>query len=464
MTESKCHHCGKIVRSGAQFCHRCGSRLALAHGGQMGLGHGPMPAAPSVPMRPTKGRVSALPWLIAVAALVAVGLICVIWRVRSSPQSAGGPSDGADSESATPITIPPEETPPAAPRIVREPEPRLSTSFDAAKLPDLKLPRSTSPAQSIRGIQKLGDGLRTLSLKLKADQIVGDLIWSPSGDAFFALTSNGVLSRVVLNNFVEDRRLDLGRRCSFLALCGEGLLAAMTDLQEVWIIDSDTLEVKRRISTPDVERILSGPDLKFALAACGGGRNDNRETAVIFIDLVKAETIRQPRLPTKFARITPDGKYYFAESGIEQLCSYRIDGSTLAPDQTTERIAQNGQSICVSPDSKYVCLPSGGGNSGSLYSTYVYAVDNFQRPEFTLASGAYPRLIGFDPAGEWIYAQNHAFQLIVFSMTAIKRKEYKLTDDRGSADETRQFVPHPEGKKLLVLLNDRLLFVELEGR
>jgi hypothetical protein len=91
-------------------------------------------------------------------------------------------------------------------------------------------------------------------------------------------------------------------------------------------------------------------------------------------------------------------------------------------------------------------------------------VDNLQRPEFTVASGAYPRLVGFDPAGEWIYSQNHASPLIVFSMTAIKRKEYKLTGDRGTSEEPHQFVPHPEGKKLLVLLGNRLLFVELEGR
>lgn len=130
--------------------------------------------------------------------------------------------------------------------------------------------------------------------------------------------------------------------------------------------------------------------------------------------------------------------------------------------QTSERIAQNGQGICVSPDSKYVCLPSGGGNYGAAYATYVYPVDNLRKPEFTINSGAYPRHVGFDPAGKLVYAQNAGSQLIVFSTKAIKLTEHQLTAGGGIQDEPRQFVAQPEGKKLLALLSKSLLFVELE--
>jgi len=39
------------------------------------------------------------------------------------------------------------------------------------------------------------------------------------------------------------------------------------------------------------------------------------------------------------ARISPDGKYYFAQNGVEQLCRFRIEGTKLIEDGTSERIA-----------------------------------------------------------------------------------------------------------------------------
>lgn len=356
--------------------------------------------------------------------------------------------------------------PPAAarqvPPAIVATEARAPKPVKVDKLPEFELPTSTAPRQSIRGVQTQDKGLRITVLNLKAEEIVGDLVWTPKGDAFFALTSNGVLSRIAAKDFSEQKRLDMGRRCSFLALSAEGLLAAMADLQEVWVIDAMSLTVKRRIAAPAIQRVLSGPGLKFALSAGGLGPAD-REGGVIYLDLVKGVPIHQFQAHTQHARITPDGKFYFAQSGIEQLCSYRIEGQSLIADQTSERIAQNGQGICVSPDSKYVCLPSGGGNYGATYGTYVYAVGNLSKPEITLNSGAYPRLVGFDPAGKLVYAQNAGSQLIVFSTTAIKLAEHSLTGGRGNSDDPRQFVSHPEGRKFLALLSKTLLFVELIG-
>ena len=272
---------------------------------------------------------------------------------------------------------------------------------------------------------------------------------------FSALTNEGTLSRISLNGFVEEKKLQMSRRCSFLALSGEGLLAAMTDRQEVWVLDPVTLAIKKQIPAPNVNRVVSAPGLKVAFAAGNGNLS--------ILDLVKGQIVRQlDRFPTGNARVTPDGKYFFAQGGTEQLCGYTIDGDNLIEHQKTGRIAQNGQAICVSPDGKFVCLPSGGGNYGSRYGTFVYAVDNLAKPEFTLESGAYPRLVGFDPVAQLCFTQRSGCQLIIYSMTAIKLKEYKTIVDQVGGDP-KQFVTHPQGRKLLVQAGNTVMLVELDG-
>ena len=120
------------------------------------------------------------------------------------------------------------------------------------------------------------------------------------------------------------------------------------------------------------------------------------------------------------AVMSPDGQFLFAQGGIEQLCCYLVRGDDLVLQAKSERIAQNGQCVVVSPDSKFVCLPSGGGNytfgagGGSPYSTFIYSVSDLKTPKLTIKSGAYPRALAFDPVGKWIYAQNHSKQLILF--------------------------------------------------
>jgi hypothetical protein len=291
------------------------------------------------------------------------------------------------------------------------------------------------------------------SIALPANKLVEDLVWAPDGSGFFGLTSDGVLSRVGGNGFTVTKKVELATRCSCLALSGEGLLATLPDAEEVCVIDPDTLAVVKRIPAAGVERAVSAPKLKLAFAAGKSG--------VTVLDLTKALTANHfNKVPTRFARISPDGKYYFAQGGTEQLCSYRIEDLELVEHQRTERIAQNGQCICISPDSRHVCLPSAGGNYGTNYATHVYMVENLKAPAFTVKSGAYPHVLGFDPVNDLVFAQNHEQQLLVF---ARGEKLAEFTVSPGQEDP-KQFVPHPQGGKLLVLTDKTLQLVKVTGK
>jgi hypothetical protein len=300
------------------------------------------------------------------------------------------------------------------------------------------------------------EGLKTTIIGgIQADKLVGDLIWTAQADAFYALTNDGVLSRVAIRDFVVEKQVTLAPGCSFLAFSGEWLLVANKDAREVWLVDPATFELKKKIPTPRIQRVLSAPRLPFALVTCADPNGWNGEVG--FLDLVQGKIISQTQKPVWHGRISPDGRNYFAQSGVEELHRFRIDGAKLTEDGTSERIAANGQNICVSSDSKLVCLPSGGGNAKG-YSTFIFGVDDVRDPLLDLKSGAYPHVVGFDPAAKLIYAQNHRFGLLVFNMNGVKIKEYLPTAKTG---DTRQLVAHPQGGKLLVATSKHLVFVEL---
>jgi hypothetical protein len=322
------------------------------------------------------------------------------------------------------------------------------------KLREITLPPSMVVNESIAYPPSDVNGCKFTQLGISAADLVGDLCWSPSGDAFYTLSAKGELRRVRMEEgqFVEERRLEMQRRASWLTLSAVGLVAAMSDLQEAWLIDPCSLEVKSRIASPAIDRVLSGPDLRFALGVTQEIAT-LRSGYVAYLDLEAGLPLHRQVLPVRHARLTPDGKRYFIESG-SKLVGYRIQDQKLVLDQESEPKSDTWN-IYISPDSRYVCLASRG------FATDIFPVGDLRRPDFKL-----PHMqlgcAGFDPAGKLVFAQHRDLPLLVLNEHGIQLAEYALPLSRNSgAFEARQIVAHPAGKKLLILGNNALFFVEL---
>jgi hypothetical protein len=288
------------------------------------------------------------------------------------------------------------------------------------------------------------------------------LVWADDGKSFTSLDADGHLRSVALDGFEEKKELDLGRKATWMSSSAEGLVVAIADPQEVWVVDADKLQVKKRIPvTGGASRVVSTPGLSIAFAAKGGGRI---EEGLAVLDLKKGETVRElgskelPDTAWGALTITPDAKLLFATSRThEQLQRFRIDDKarSVALEQSSARIASAGQGIYVSPDSQHVAMPSGGGN------TSVYPVSDLTKPAFTVPSGAHPGLIAFDPKAELVYGHNETNDLVVFNAEGIKQQAYKLA---AAGEEPTQLAVHPDGYRLLMLTKTKLLFVELPKR
>src|SRR5262249_39535287 len=114
--------------------------------------------------------------------------------------------------------------------------------------------------------------------------------------------------------------------------------------------------------------------------------------------------------------------------------------------------------VCVSPDSKWVCLPTGGGNRGGLpnhpqvklYSTYIYPVENITRPAFVIHQGPYPTVVAFAPISQRVFSQNVDKSLLVCDMKGQLLQEYDIA---GRNWDVVDLVVHPKGQGLFLAAN-----------
>ena len=313
---------------------------------------------------------------------------------------------------------------------------------------------------SLKGTEREVQDLKVTALDLDAKLVLHCMTWADKeGKAFFVLDSNGLLKKVSFPDFKVLKTKDFERKCAWMALSSEGLLITAPEPKEVWILDTDSLEVKRKMEVPGLLRAVGAPASAVGVASNG--------KALFVLPLKKGKPIpviaAKDFLSAGFTNpvMSPNGEYVFAQGGIEQLFRYRFVKGRLKFEEKSDRIAQGriGSGIQVSPDSTRVCLPCGGGNYGAkpAYSTYVYSVKSFKKVDFTLEQGAYPLTVGFDSKGGYVFAQNRTKDFILYGMTGIKKKEYAIDPKQ----DVRQYLAHPEGNKVLMLNASKIYLVEV---
>jgi hypothetical protein len=318
-------------------------------------------------------------------------------------------------------------------------------------------PKVSTPNRSVKGAPREVMDLRVTPLKVRAN-VAGCMFWENNrGKACWMLDPAGTARRVSFPDFKETHVIELGRKCSWLSPSAEGLVVSVAELQEVWLLDPKRFTVKRRIAVPGLQRAVSARSLSTAFASNG------RE--LFEIDLKKGKAARysgeKPQLPGYADPVvSPDGKYLFTSGGLEQMHRFNIRDDKARFEQSSPRIAQGrvDVGIQVSPDSKFVTLPSYAGNygAGRYGNLFVYPVQNIERPEVTLEfEGPSAMAVSADPASGKFYAGG----LLVFDKDGKREKEYKL-----DAGEVKQMLVHPRGGKLLLLGTDKFLLVELPAK
>lgn len=327
--------------------------------------------------------------------------------------------------------------------------------------------------------------IKIVEMEIDGATIVPNLQWSANGQEVLALDQSGHLHKLSVLDGRSLDSLDLGGQGSWLSRCSLGLVAALKSTQEFCVVDPESMEIKHRHEASGINKVAGEPSSAVVFVTDGGGRDiyavdarngkvTGRVNAAPFHNAPKAwDGIRVNAHPSasgisqfQLIAAVPGGKYVLAadRSGIYK---FAVSRRGLSIQEVGPSIASNPRRLEISPDGRFVALPSGGGNRSLAehpdvgYGTYVYSVENLQKPVVGMTTGNYPRCLAIDPATGWFYAQNYDHHLVVVNDRGVKVAQHRLDNQK---DSTRHILAHPEGNQLCVLTDKKLYYVRFESR
>jgi S1-C subfamily serine protease len=288
------------------------------------------------------------------------------------------------------------------------------------------------------------------------------LTWTPDAKGFYALDHGAeTVRRFSFPELKEEAKLVVGKDVSWLSMSKEGLVLTVNGDQEAWVLDPKTL--KKGVSFPvnKALRVLSAAGLSVGYVI--DTEESHSPGTLRLVDLKTGKKLKEyvaKDLGKDVALCTPilsaDGKQLFTtDVSTTRLMQFAGSGESVNFVASCDGLLGGAfNQPVVSADGKLVAAPSGAGNQSirgrkaSGYSTFVFDANNLQEPLMELKTGAYPRTIGFDTRAGFIFAQNYQDQLIIHDRDGTKLKSYRL----GEGGEPYQFLPHPDGWKLLVFV------------
>ncbi len=317
------------------------------------------------------------------------------------------------------------------------------------------------------------DGLTFLPVPINAKEMPACVCWAPDGSAFYCLDATEArLCKFSVNPLEEVADLEIGARVTWVSLYKEGVVVTLGDQTEIWLVDPETLEVKRKADVPSASKVYSSPSLMVGFAVLHGQGRDGLGMVDLrsgkLLRIFTAQEFRTPKgLSPSWGQIAvaPDGKVVWVVTG-GHLQRFKFTPSTKQlqyDDSSPASIGREGREIVLSPDGSLICWPCGAGNDRGLpkhpeippYATYIYETKDISQPKLVLRTGAYPQAVGLDPVSGLAFGQNFDTTLLIYNLSGLPLKSISL---RGHG--TYQFAPSPVGGKLLMLTSEKLLLVD----
>lgn len=374
-----------------------------------------------------------------------------------------GPDNGPVGTEPEAITG--AETAPPAPRVMTERLAGNDEDLDTLTVQVVTLPanpnryRFGGPRVSANGT--LGSG----------NHPIREVVWSADGNHFTVLTNFNELYRVSYPGLKAVRGIELGQEAEGMQHCKKGLIVTLPALEQVWLLNADTLRVEQRKQLHGLHTVVTAPDLTYALALCGS-RNTGATKAVQSV--VRIDWVTEAVTPIDATNVplypgfglpnpvrpvlAPDGATLFACDADGRLAAFAIAGDNLTLRESAS-FASGGDliSLVLSADGKHLVAPSG--NVGSP-STAVIATDDLQKVLFNPNGRGQGHPAGFSADGKRVFTHTNDAPLVEFDLAGEKVATHNLGANRPAGTWGISYAAHPNGKTLLMLTTTDLLLIE----
>jgi S1-C subfamily serine protease len=403
-----------------------------------------------------------------------------LWCADLTPPASTQPSTVAIAPQVA--VIPPSvavETPPAAvtPPPVRAARPAKNVTL-------------RSLTKAAEGGMQSEEQVKVTCLVSGKSSIPNCVTWSSDGTSFYyvqqsenpGFPSFSVVRRVSFPDGIELAEWKVQFICSWLSLSSEGLVVTSPSTKVVWVLDPVTLETRRSISVPGLGRAVSAPALDFAFASAV----INSKLSFEVLDLTDGKIVGrltegELKHPGNYggALMSQDGKRLFYPGAMGNIVRFRIAGRKLVFDDETDPIILNEfHGLSVSDNGEYVAAPcrdmgnwmvgQGPGKKAqtAVFGNYVFGPGKMQKPHCVLGQGEAPQAIAFDLKSGLFYGFNSGSnnpiprgKVILFNLDGVRTKEFEISEDRMTlVTKVRQILVHSDGRKLIILEDDRTLW------
>jgi hypothetical protein len=283
------------------------------------------------------------------------------------------------------------------------------------------VPNWPVPMPVIDGDSMAGDTVKRGKYLYRALQLpnLGDVdpVWDADGRSLFHLETDGTLTRLSAPDFVPRERLTLGQPAAAMALSAQGLLVALRDQAEVWVINPRTLQVQSAITCPaPAKNLAAHPQQSVAVAL--GAEPTLLDLKAGRVTARGLQAHPDAKLAFHGPTLSPDGRYLFlahAGGGDSKVLRVRVSPKELAIEDSRNTEVKGLHAFCVTADSKYVAWYTP--NVAAKEPTEFYAVGDWKAPAFNLRDRA--RMIAPVSDAE-LYVQTTGFDLQYLSRPADK--------------------------------------------
>jgi S1-C subfamily serine protease len=295
------------------------------------------------------------------------------------------------------------------------------------------------------------NGIAVQDLYSDAGEVLNCMIWSRDSKHAFLLEKNGTLRKLSVAGAKEVAKEQLPQSpCSWLADSAEGLVVAVSR-SCIFVVDPNTLKVKKTISISVNDRLASHPASSLAYGTTGVNN-------LLVIDL-KAGTVVKTHKPSDFGAggfcftnpaIAPDGKTLYGE-GMFKIHSFELNGPSLKLKQIGPSIMS--RDFYLSGDGKFIL----GDGFDSSFSKPVFASDNLATPAFRIKGGANLKAPSLGKNAKRIFGWNQFKQFAILDRDGNVTKAINLP---AQPPWTRQILMAPDETYAIVLTSEHVFLLE----
>jgi hypothetical protein len=330
-------------------------------------------------------------------------------------------------------------------------------------------------------VKRVGDGYGLVELALNnvskaGSRGRGPAAFSADGAWLYFIDSNDQLYKISTKTFKAERTLKLGAECDHVAMSKAGLVVPLHRANLVWVLDPETLAVRREMQATGVRLAVGAPSTNVGFLL--GSISDNtspivRELTMVDLSTGRAlhairnvYTSRSQAFPLTVEdkplfgdsvfcmRMPDDGTYLFLAD--KQLTRLRIDGTDLVYEQKSPILGDGHTThAALSGDGKRIAMPTGGGG----YCIAIFDAVNMDTPRLSLDTGAYPSAVAFDPPSQNMFASD-SHNIISFAPRGGRIASFNPGDS-----DLSYLLMHPAGGRFVIFGNQKVYYCDtLENR